>query len=254
MKRRPLLAANWKMFKTVSEMESYVAAFLDLVRDVSDRDILIAPSFVGLARMVQLLKESDVQVGAQNMYYKEKGAYTGEISPAMLLDIGVRTVILGHSERRHIFNEDDSLINKKVIAALYHRITPILCIGETLDDRESGKTSQVLQAQLKNALQGVEAGSIKDVIVAYEPVWAIGTGKTATLDQIQEAHSLVRNEIAKLAGEDIAQNLRILYGGSVKSANVKDIMMLEDVDGALVGGASLEPESFAQIVRFEQNT
>ena len=253
MKRRPLLAANWKMFKTVPEMESYVAAFLELVKDVLDRDILIAPSFVCLPRMSQLLEKSVVQVGAQNMFYEEKGAYTGEISPLMLLDIGVKTVIIGHSERRHIFNEDDDLINKKVMAALGHEIVPILCIGETLEERESGKTLTILQTQLKNGLKNVEADAIKKVIVAYEPVWAIGTGKTASLEQIQEAHSLVRREVAVLAGEDIAQNMRILYGGSVKPANVRDIMGLEDVDGALVGGASLEPESFAKIVKFEQD-
>ncbi len=253
MKRRPLLAANWKMFKTVSEMESYVKDFLELVRDVSDRDILIAPSFVSLARMVQLLEKSIVQVGAQNMFYEDKGAYTGEISPLMLLDVGVKTVIIGHSERRHIFNEDDKMINRKVIAALHHGIAPVLCIGETLEERESGKTSKVLQTQLKNGLQDVDTEVIKKVIVAYEPVWAIGTGRTATLEQIQEAHSLVRKEVGTLAGEDIAQNMRILYGGSVKPANVRDIMRLEDVDGALVGGASLDPESFAKIVKFEQD-
>ncbi len=251
MSRRPLLAANWKMFKTVSESKDYIDIFCELIKDVTDRDILIAPSFVCLPEMVSMLQGTNVQVGAQNMYFEEKGAFTGEVSGPMLLDIGVKTVILGHSERRHIFKEDDELINKKIVAALGYGITPIFCIGETLQERENGQTGDVLKRQLHVGLQGVAA--VENVIVAYEPVWAIGTGKTATLEQIEDAHVLVRKEIAQLAGEDIAQSVRILYGGSVKPANVKDIMTLEDVDGALVGGASLEPESFSKIVRFEQN-
>lgn len=252
-KRRPLLAANWKMHKTVFEMEEFLSSFLKMVSGIDDRDIFIAPSFVCLHDMVKLLKGTQVEPAAQNMFYKEEGAFTGEVSPKMLTSIGVSLVILGHSERRHIFHEDDELIGKKMESAISHGMRPVFCVGETLEEREKGLTSTVLKNQLSRGLQGIKESDTGRVIVAYEPVWAIGTGKTATLEQIQEAHALLRSEIGKLAGEDIAQKVRILYGGSVKPGNIKDIMGLDDVDGALVGGASLEPESFAQIVRFEEN-
>ncbi|NPA94030.1 MAG: triose-phosphate isomerase [Thermodesulfobacteria bacterium] len=250
-KRRPLMAANWKMHKTVSEMEDYLQRFLPLVSDVTDRDIVLAPSFVCLMKMAEILAGSNVDACAQNMFHEEQGAYTGEVSPLMLRDVGVKRVILGHSERRHIFQEDGQTINKKVLSAVRHGLSPIYCIGETLDERESGKTSEVLKSQVEEGLKGLSKDDFSMVAVAYEPVWAIGTGKTASTDQIQEAHALVRQEISQLAGEDIAQNLRILYGGSVKPDNVGQIMALDDVDGALVGGASLVPESFTKIVRFE---
>ncbi len=252
-KRRPIIAANWKMHKTVGETQAYISAFVPLVSDITDRDIILAPSFVSLGAMVEALKGTNIYPCAQNMFYEEKGAFTGEISPLMLLDIGIKRVILGHSERRHIFKEDSSMINKKITAALRHGLLPIFCIGETLEEREAGHTAEVLQAQIREGLAGVEQNDYSSITIAYEPVWAIGTGKTASTDQIQEAHSIVRKEIAQLAGEDIAQNLRILYGGSVKPDNVKEIMALDDVDGALVGGASLDPESFAKIVKFESN-
>ena len=252
-KRRPLLAANWKMYKTLSEMEKYLSSFLDLVAGIDDRDILLAPNYTCLNRMVELLNGSNVKAAAQNMFYKDEGAFTGEVSPKMLLDIGVDTVIIGHSERRHIFHEDDELINKKVSSAISHGMNPVFCIGETLEEREAGETSGVLENQIRFGLKGLKDSDIPKIVIAYEPVWAIGTGKTASLEQIQEAHRLVRDRVAELAGEDIAENLRILYGGSVKPENVKDIMSLDDVDGALVGGASLEPESFAKIVKFEDN-
>ncbi len=253
MMRRPLLAANWKMYKTLSEMESYVSAFLGLVSGITDRDIMLAPNYTCLGDMVSLLDGTHVVVAAQNVFYEEEGAFTGEISPLMLVDIGVGSVIIGHSERRHIFHEDDELINRKMKSAISHGLCPILCIGETLEERESGETTKVLARQLSRGLKGLRERDMKEIVVAYEPVWAIGTGRTATMDQIQEAHRVIRERIQDMAREDIAENLRILYGGSVKPVNVKEIMSLEDVDGALVGGASLEPESFAQIVRFEEN-
>ncbi len=252
-KRRPLLAANWKMYKTLSEMEEYLSSFLGLVAGIDDRDIMLAPNYTCLNRMAELLNGSNVKAAAQNMFYHEEGAFTGEISPKMLLDIGINTVIVGHSERRHIFHEDDELINKKIRSAISHEMKPIFCIGETLEEREAGETSSVLELQIRSGLKGLKNMDISKIVIAYEPVWAIGTGKTASLEQIQEAHRLVRDRVGELAGENIAEKLRILYGGSVKPANVKDIMSLDDVDGALVGGASLEPESFAKIVRFEGN-
>ena len=252
-KRRPLLAANWKMYKTLSEMEKYLSSFLGLVAGIDDRDIMLAPNYTCLNRMVELLNGSNVKAAAQNMFYKDEGAFTGEVSPRMLLDIGIDTVIIGHSERRHIFHEDDELINKKISSAISHGMTSVFCIGETLEEREAGETSRVLENQIRLGLKGLKNSDIQKIVIAYEPVWAIGTGKTASLEQIQEAHRLVRERVGERAGEDIAENLRILYGGSVKPANVKDIMSLDDVDGALVGGASLEPESFARIVRFEDN-
>jgi len=252
-KRRPLIAANWKMYKTLSEMENYLSLFLDLVSGIDDRDIILAPNFTCLDRMAKLLSGCNVKAAAQNMFYRAEGAFTGEISPKMLLDIRIDMVIIGHSERRHIFHEDDELINKKIKSALIHQMTPIFCIGETLEEREAGETSNVLERQIKVGLKGLTEVELAEMVIAYEPVWAIGTGKTASLDQIQEAHRIVRDRVEELAGEDIAEKLRILYGGSVKPANVKDIMSMDDVDGALVGGASLEPESFAKIVRFEEN-
>jgi len=252
-KRTPILAANWKMHKTVGEMEEFFSSFLPMVDQVRDREILIAPSFVCLPNACRITSGSTVRISAQNMYFEEQGAFTGEISPVMLKDLGVGTVILGHSERRHIFGEDDSLISKKVKSALDHGIHAILCIGETLDERKADLTSEVLKRQLTVGLELVSSQDFSGITIAYEPVWAIGTGQTATIEQIQEAHALVRGSLAQRAGEAVAEQIRILYGGSVKPGNVKEIMELEDVDGALVGGASLEPDSFARIVKFEEN-
>ncbi len=252
-KRIPIIAANWKMYKTISEMEEFLSQFLPLISDIEDRKVVIAPNFLCLERMVSISKGKNLITCAQNMYFEEEGAFTGEISPRMLKAIGVSWVILGHSERRHIFGEDDELIGKKVSSAVSHGMFPILCIGETLEERERGETGKVLKKQLKTGLSRLGAEGLKNVTIAYEPVWAIGTGKTASLSQIQEAHSLVREEIKKLGGEDIAEKIRILYGGSVKPDNVKGIMELEDVDGALVGGASLGVDSFIKIVKFDEN-
>jgi len=250
--RKPVIAANWKMHKTIEEVEAFFSGFLPGVHGTIDREIVIAPSFVSLQQAARIAQGSPVAIAAQNMHFEEKGAFTGEISPAMLLSAGIEQVIIGHSERRHIFGEDDALVSRKVASAVSHGLRPILCIGETLSERESGQTDSVLSRQLSEGLKDIDGSGMAAVSIAYEPVWAIGTGKTATVEQIQAAHRLVRQKIADRAGESVAESIRILYGGSVKPENVKAIMALEDVDGALVGGASLSAESFLKIVRFDQ--
>ena len=251
-KRIPILAANWKMHKTIEETKAFFSSFLPMVEDVRDREIVAAPSFVCLVDACRITKGSPVEIAAQNMYFEETGAFTGEISPLMLNSVGVSRVIIGHSERRHIFGEDDELIARKMKSAVDHRLHAILCIGETLEERKAGLTGRVLSAQLSVGLEMVKGDDFSRIAIAYEPVWAIGTGQTASVDQIQEAHGLVRRTLAERAGESVAQQIRILYGGSVKPGNIGQIMALEDVDGALVGGASLDPESFARIVKFEE--
>ncbi len=250
MKRKPLIAGNWKMHKTVNETLAYIEAFKPLVADVSDRDVMIAPPFIALDAAEKALEGSNVALGAQNCHWKDEGAFTGEISPRMLADIGVTYVIVGHSERRHIFGETDEMIRQKIEAVLKHEMIPILCIGETLEEREAGKTLAVLERQLKEGLKGFSAGELKDLVVAYEPVWAIGTGKTATPEQAQEAHAFVRKLLSEMFDEAFAEKTRILYGGSVKPENIVGLMARPDIDGALVGGASLNPDTFARIVRF----
>jgi len=251
MNRLPIIAANWKMYKTLSEMKDFLEEFLSLIANYNDRQIIIAPNYICLSEMVRLSADSPLEVAAQNMFYKKEGAYTGEVSPLMLKAVGVKWVILGHSERRHIFKEDDELIAKKVKASVDYGLKPIFCIGETLQEREEDKTEVVLRTQLRKGLSLLSESEISMVTVAYEPVWAIGTGKTATLEQIQNAHKFVRDEISTLSTETIAQEIRILYGGSVKPTNAKDILLLEDVDGALVGGASLKVDNFIKIVNFD---
>lgn len=247
--RTPIMAANWKMHKTVPETMAFLDTFMPLVRDLpQDREIIIAPPFTSLETVSRaLLGRKNISVGAQNMHFEEQGAFTGEISPLMLSDLRVKWVILGHSERRHVFGEEDELIAKKITSALAHDIKPILCIGETLEEREAGKTLDVLQSQLAAGLGNVSDERMADVVIAYEPVWAIGTGKTATPAQAQEAHEAVRAWVSQHFNSGIAEQIRILYGGSVKPGNVEELMALEDVDGALVGGAALDPESFAEI-------
>ncbi len=252
-KRIPILAANWKMHKTIEEMREFFSSFLPLVEGVSGRQIVIAPSFVGIMEACRLTSGSQVKIAAQNMYFEEQGAFTGEISPLMIRSAGAGTVILGHSERRHVFGEGDELISKKVKSAVDHGLHAILCIGETLEERNQGQTGEVLGRQLGKGLSKLNGDDFVGISIAYEPVWAIGTGQTASIEQIQKAHDFVRLTVAEHAGEPVAEQIRILYGGSVKPGNVKQIMELEDVDGALVGGASLEPESFAGIVKFEEN-
>ncbi len=250
MKRRALLAGNWKMYKTVHETLAYIEGFKTLVADVDDRDIMLAPPFTSLDAAQRALEGTNISLGAQNCHWKDEGAFTGEVSPRMLADIGVTYVILGHSERRHIFGETDEMIRDKIEAVLKYELVPILCIGEKLEEREAGKTLEVLERQIKEGLKGFSAQDLRSLVLAYEPVWAIGTGKTATPEQAQEAHAFCRKVLEGLFGEDLAMKTRILYGGSVKPENIVGLMARPDIDGALVGGASLIPESFAKIVHF----
>jgi triosephosphate isomerase len=245
--RKPFIAANWKMNKTVGETLSFIEEFISLVKDISDVDIVIAPPFTSLYAASSALKNIDIQISAQDIFYEDKGAYTGEISPAMLTDIGCTYVIIGHSERRQYFNETDSIVNKKIKAARKHGLGIIFCVGESLNEREAGKTFDMLKREINGGLNEVTADGI---VVAYEPIWAIGTGKTATPEQAQEAHEYIRERLADLYG-DTANAIRILYGGSVTPDNIDSLMACEDVDGALVGGSSLKADSFAKIVKFK---
>lgn len=248
MSRRPLLAGNWKMFKTLPETVDLLKKLAPAVADVRDRDVVVCPPFTSLAAAVDALRGSVVRVGAQNMSENAEGAFTGEISGPMLRAVGVDYVILGHSERRQYHAESDALINKKLHKALKDGLTPILCVGETLAQRESNATFDVVSTQLLGGLASVEA--VERVVVAYEPVWAIGTGKVATPAQAQEVHAFVRAELRKRFGAS-ADAVRVLYGGSVKPDNIDVLMAQPDIDGALVGGASLKADDFARIVRFQ---
>ncbi len=248
--RKKIIAANWKMNMTVSEAESFLEDFRLEIEDVTSVETVIAPPFTVLAKLSELLGGSQkIRLGAQNFYYEKSGAYTGEISATMLRELFVKYVIIGHSERRQIFGETDDLINKKVIAAHASELKPILCVGETLEEREAGKENEVLETQLRGALANVSAEELLETVIAYEPVWAIGTGKTATSAQAQECHAHVRAVLAALSDQATADKVRIQYGGSVKPSNAKELLTQPDIDGALVGGASLEPRSFAEIVK-----
>lgn len=242
------MAANWKMNKTVSETGEFISAFILEVKDVSDIDIVIAPPFTSLIVAAEKIKNTNILLAAQDIFYEEKGAYTGEIAPLMLTDIGCSYVIIGHSERRQYFHETDDIINKKIKAARNNGLGVIFCIGESLEEREAGKTFEILEREIRKGLEGV---GLEKCVVAYEPIWAIGTGKTATPEQAQEAHAFVREKLKALYGNK-ADELCILYGGSVTPENVDTLMACNDVDGALVGGASLKVESFSRIVKFKR--
>jgi triosephosphate isomerase len=248
--RKPLIAANWKMNKGISEAKEFTHLFLPSVSGIVDADIVIAPPFTSLFAVAEKLAGTNVELSAQNAFYEEKGAFTGEISPRMVKDAGCSYVIIGHSERRQYFQETDEIINKKVKACQEHGLKVIFCIGESLAEREAGKMNDVLQRQIMSGLKEVDA---QQLVVAYEPVWAIGTGRTATPDQAQEAHHFIRAQLAKIYGA-YADSIRILYGGSVTPENVDSLMGCPDVDGALVGGASLKPEGFERIVKFKRRT
>ena len=248
--RTPLIAGNWKMHKTNAEAVDSAKRLVELVADTKDVDIMIAPVFTALDPVSKVVKDSRVGLGAQNLFWEKEGAYTGEISADMLVSAGCRYVIIGHSERRQYFGETDETVNKRITAALAANLIPVFCIGETESERESGNTFSVLDKQVKNGLKEKVVEELGSLVIAYEPVWAIGTGKTATSDQAQEAHKYIRSLISDSFGTALADTVRILYGGSVKPANVSELMGMADIDGALVGGASLEAESFSQIVKF----
>ncbi|MEW6521419.1 MAG: triose-phosphate isomerase [Thermodesulfobacteriota bacterium] len=252
MERRPLLAGNWKMHTTITEAEALAGA---VARSAipADRDVMLAPPFTALAAVGRVLAGSPVLLGAQNVCWEEKGAFTGEISPPMLKDVGCSMAIIGHSERRHLFGETDAMINKRVAGALRFGLIPVLCIGETLEEREAAQTFAVLERQLRKGLPGITLADGDQLVVAYEPVWAIGTGKTATVEQAQEAHYFVRNLLVDMYEKNIATQMRILYGGSVNPGNVDALMSQPDVDGALVGGAALKVDSFCSIINFNKS-
>ena len=247
--RKTVIAGNWKMYKTNKEAVEVLTQLKDLTKDVSTVDIVIGAPFTCLSDAVKAVKGSNVKIAAENVYPKEEGAYTGEVSPKMLKDIGVEYVILGHSERREYFGETDEFINQKVKAVLEYGMTPIFCIGEKLEDRESGKTLDVNTRQIKGGLAGLSQEEAKKVIVAYEPVWAIGTGKTATPEMAQETHKEIRNVLAEMFDKDVAEEITIQYGGSMKPENAKDLLSQADIDGGLVGGASLKADSFFEIIK-----
>ncbi|HCG64233.1 MAG: triose-phosphate isomerase [Spirochaetes bacterium GWC2_52_13] len=247
--RNVCIAGNWKMNMSPSEGAAFAKALAEAVKDASVR-VVVAPPFVTIASVVSAVKGSVIEVGAQNMSDQLSGAYTGEVSAPMLKESGVSIVILGHSERRALYGENDAFINRKVKLALEQDLDVILCVGETLEEREAGKLEEVLKRQVVEGLRDISAQSMARIIVAYEPVWAIGTGKTATPDDANSAHAFIRSEIEKLYGKSVAESLIIQYGGSVKPSNVKDLMAMEHIDGALVGGASLSVEQFAPIVRY----
>jgi len=248
--RKKIIAANWKMNNTVAETESFLESFRLEVEDVTGVEIIIAPPFTALPKLSELLGGSQkIRLGAQNFYFEKSGAYTGEISATMLRELFVKYVIVGHSERRAIFGETDAFINKKVLAAHASELKPILCVGETLKEREAGKEKHVLETQLRGGLAGVTPEQLLDTVIAYEPVWAIGTGKTATSAQAQDAHAHTRAVIAELSDQATADKVRIQYGGSVKPSNARELLHQPDIDGALVGGASLEARSFAEIIK-----
>ena len=249
--RRPLIAGNWKMYKTTAEAVALVSELKAGVAGAPG-DTLVAPPFTALAAVVAAAKGSPVAVAGQNMHFEKEGAFTGEVSAPMLLDLGVSHVVLGHSERRQYFAETDAGVAKKTRVALDSGLLPISCIGETLVEREAGRTMEVVGRQLDAILDAVSADQAKAVVLAYEPVWAIGTGKVATPEQAQEVHAFIRSRIAAKHGKAVADVLRVLYGGSVKPDNVKGLMGLPDVDGALVGGASLKADSFLKLVHYDR--
>ena len=249
--RRPLIAGNWKMNNNSTESVELVSQLREMVSEAENVEVVIAPPYTALSSVAVALKGSNIFLSAQNTFWEESGAFTGEISPSMLKDIGCQYTIIGHSERRQYFGETNEMVNKRLKAALKASLTPIVCIGETLEEREAGKTLAVIEQQVREGLNGLSSEEMDKVVIAYEPVWAIGTGKTATPDQAQEVHHFIRKQIAQIFGERIAENIRILYGGSVKPDNIDQLMAQRDIDGALVGGASLKADSFARIVKFK---
>ncbi|MCG8353926.1 MAG: triose-phosphate isomerase [Chloroflexales bacterium] len=250
MDRTPLIAGNWKMYKTVKEAVELVEALLAHIGQPSDREVLVCPPFTALYPLSPLLAESPIALGAQDVFYESQGAYTGAISPLMLQDIGCSYVIVGHSERRQYFGDDDTLVNRKLHAALAHGLHPIMCVGESKPQRDAGQATAIVTAQVRAGLAEVTVEQMRSVVIAYEPIWAIGTGDTATPDDAQTMHAAIRQTLTELFDATTANGVRIQYGGSVKPDNVDELMAQPDIDGALVGGASLKAESFLRIIQF----
>jgi triosephosphate isomerase (TIM) len=250
MPRKKLIAANWKMFKTPEQTRAFFSVFLPLVKDHTRDEIVVCPPFIDIPAAIEAARGSIIEIGAQNMHWAKDGAYTGEVCVTMIEAVGCTHVIIGHSERRQFFGETDDSVNQKLKVALDAGLTPIVCVGEMLEEREAGITDDVLRRQCGVGFRGISGERAQSLVVAYEPVWAIGTGKTATPQIAAEAHLTIRNEAAKAFGKEFADALRILYGGSVKPDNAKHLMSESEIDGALVGGASLDPNSFSAIVKY----
>ena len=248
--RKPLIAGNWKMYKTPRESLAFLDAFIPLVEGHTRDEVLVLPTMSSLAFVVEATEGSNVRAGAQNMHWLNEGPYTGQTSPTMLVSIGCRHVMLGHSEQRLYFSESYERVNLKLKAAINHGITPIVCVGELLAEREDGRTDEVLRTQIQAALRNISASEARRLVIAYEPIWAIGTGSTASPEIAATAHRHIRAELGHCVGSAVAEGARILYGGSVKPENISSLMAQEDIDGALVGGASLVPTTFAQIVHY----
>jgi triosephosphate isomerase len=246
--RTPFLAANWKMFKTVHEAVVYIKEFRSIVKDIDDVEIVVAPPFTALHAAAEAARNSPIAIAAQDVHWEREGAFTGEISAGMVKEAGAEFVIIGHSERRRLFQETDQTVNRKLIATLGAQMTPIVCIGETLEEREAGETLSVLDRQVKNGLDALNGDQVASLVLAYEPVWAIGTGRNATPQQAGEAHTHIRSRLRQWFGAGAAEHCHVIYGGSVKPDNIHELMLLPDVDGALVGGASLDVRVFSEIV------
>ena len=251
MSRKPIIAGNWKMNNTITQTEALLKDLKPLVVD-ADCEVVVCAPFTSLAKAIELTKNTNIAVGAENVHWAEKGAFTGEISAEMLTELGVKYVIIGHSERRQYFNETDETVNKRVKAALTAGLKPIICIGETLAEREGGKVEEVLVRQTTGAFADIDAKELKNIVIAYEPVWAIGTGKTATAQQANDTIKIVRDTIAKLYGKSEADKMRIQYGGSMNPKNAKELMAMEEIDGGLIGGASLKALDFSQVVKYNK--
>jgi len=249
--RKPVIAGNWKLFKTISEAVEMVNELKPLVSASNNVEIVVAPVFTALSRVADAVKGTNVMLAAQDCFWEEEGAFTGEVAPKLLVDAGCSHVIIGHSERRQYFSETNTTVNKKSLVAVAAGLTAIVCVGETLSEREAGNTFNVIEEQIRGSLSGFNAKIFEKIVIAYEPVWAIGTGKTASNDQAQEVHAFIRNLLSIVFGGTVADATRILYGGSVKPDNVTGLMSQADIDGALVGGASLKADSFASIVNFK---
>ena len=251
--RSIMIAGNWKMYKSNSEAKELVEGLINNTKEIVKTKMIVCPPYTALALASDLAKGSGIQVGAQNMYWEEQGAFTGEISTEMIKSTGATFVIIGHSERRQFFGETDETVNKKLIAALQSELNPIVCIGESLEERESGVTNDVVGNQVEKALSGIDSESMKKIILAYEPIWAIGTGKTATPQQAQDVHKFIRSVLVKLYNNEVADEIVIQYGGSVKPDNASELLSQPDIDGALVGGACLKADSFSAIINAAEN-